>query len=65
MQNEQQTDEAVLKKQKEVRAYQPSIPLSQRLNKLKLNDQFAKFLNIYRKMEITIPFVEALAQTPH
>ena len=35
------------------------------LHKLKLDDQFAKFLNMFKKLEINIPFSEALAQIPH
>ena len=30
-----------------------------------MDDQFAKFLNMFNKIEINIPFVEALAQMPH
>ena len=30
-----------------------------------MDDQFAKFLNMFKKLEISIPFVEALAQMPH
>ena len=30
-----------------------------------MDDKFAKFLNMFKKIEINIPFVEALAQMPH
>ena len=30
-----------------------------------MGDQFAKFLNMFKKLEINIPFVKALAQMPH
>ena len=30
-----------------------------------MDDQFFKFLNIFKKIEGNIPFVEALAQRPH
>ena len=30
-----------------------------------MDDQFAKFLNMFKKLEINIPFAEALAQMPH
>ena len=29
------------------------------------NDQFSKFLNMFKKIEMNIPFAEALAQMPH
>ena len=30
-----------------------------------MDDQFSKFLNMFKKIEVNIPFVEALAQMPH
>ena len=60
VQQEQQTEEGELKKKKGVRAYKPPIPFPQRLYKSKLDDQFAKFLNMFKKLEIYIPFIEAL-----
>ena len=54
------------KVQKEdVRAYQPPIPFPQRLKQSKLDGQYAKFLNVFKKLEINISFAEALAQMPH
>ena len=53
------------KKKEEVRVYQPPIPFPQRLKQSKLDDQFAKFLNMFKKLEINIPFSEALAQMSH
>ena len=35
------------------------------MKKSKTDDQFAKFLNMFKKIEINIPFVEALTQMPH
>ena len=46
---------------KELKAYRPHIPFPQRLKLFKLDNQYAKFLNIFKKLEINIPFVEALA----
>ena len=63
-QSEMQT-ENTLQKKEEVRVYQPLIPFPQRMKQSKLDDQFAKFLNMFKKLEINIPFVEALAQMPH
>ena len=54
-----------MQKKEEVRAYQPLIPFPQRLKQSKLDNQFAKFLNMFKKLEINIPFTEGLAQMPH
>ena len=48
-----------------MRAYQPLIPFPQRLKQSKLDSQYAKFLNVFKNLEINIPFAEALAQMPH
>ena len=48
-----------------LRAYQPSVPFPQRLQQSKLDSQYAKFLIVFKKLEINIPFVEALVQMPH
>ena len=58
-------DETMQKKIEEVRVYRPPIPFPQRLKQSKLDDQFSKFLNMFKKVEINIPFVEALAKMPH
>lgn len=44
--------------------YNLLIPFLQRLQKHKLDGQFAKFLEIFKKLQINIPFVDALAQMP-
>ena len=43
----------------------PPVPFPQRLHKSKMDDQFSKFLNMFKKIEVNIPFAEALAQMPH
>ena len=48
-----------------VKAYNPPVPFPQRLQKAKLEEQFSKFLNMFKKIEINIPFSEALTQMPH
>ena len=58
------TKEEIVQKE-EMRAYQPPIPFPQRLKQSKLYNQFAKFLTMFKKLEINIPFAEALAQMPH
>ena len=65
VQTEISTDDTMQKKTGEVKSYQPSIPFPRRLKQSKLDDQFAKFLNIFKKPKINIPSVEALTQMPH
>ena len=48
-----------------VKTYNHPVPFPQRLQKAKLEEQFSKFLNILMKIEINIPFLEALTQMPH
>jgi len=40
--------------------YIPPLPFPQRMAKVKLNMQFGKFLDILKKLDINIPFTEAL-----
>ena len=42
----------------------PIIPYPQRLKKSKLEQQFSKFLDIFKKLYINISFMDALEQTP-
>ena len=52
-------------KQKEgVPAYTPTVPFPQRLQKAKREEQFSRFLDIFKKIEINIPFVEVINQMP-
>ena len=44
--------------------YVPSVPFPQRLVKAKLDKQFKKFLEVFKKLHINIPFADALAQMP-
>ena len=43
----------------------PHLPFSHRFKNTNLDGQFTKFLNIFKKLEVNIPFVEALAQMPN
>ena len=43
----------------------PSVPFPQRLQREKMEEQFSKFLDMFKKIEINIPFVKALAQIPN
>ena len=51
-------------KKEEVKAYNPPVSFPQRLHKVKLEEQFFRFLNMFKKIEINIPFFEALTQRP-
>ena len=65
VQTEQQIEKGNLKKKEEEQAYMPSIPFPQRLQKSKMVEKFSKFLNMFKKIDINIPFAETLAQMPH
>ena len=65
MQQEQPVEEGDLRKKEKVQACKPSVPFSQRLKKAKLEEKFSKFLNMFKKIEINIPFSEALTKMPH
>ena len=41
------------------------MPFPQRLQKARREEQFSKFLEIFKKIEINIPFLEAINQTPN
>ena len=45
--------------------YRPPLPFSQRLKQDKIDEQFIRFENMFKKLEINIPFAEALAQMPN
>ncbi|XP_052204069.1 uncharacterized protein LOC127809347 [Diospyros lotus] len=47
-----------------IKPYVPLIPFPQRLRKYKLDKQFEKFLEVFKKLHINIPFAEALSQMP-
>ena len=43
----------------------PHVPFPHRLQKSKIDDQFSKFLNMFKKIKVNIPFAEALTQMHH
>ncbi|KAH9671114.1 hypothetical protein KPL70_017227 [Citrus sinensis] len=47
-----------------VKAYIPPIPFLQRLRKNTIDKQFLKFLDVFKKLHINIPFADALEQMP-
>ncbi|KAK8925800.1 hypothetical protein KSP39_PZI018378 [Platanthera zijinensis] len=51
-------------KKKENPIIYPPPPFPQRLRKSKLDQQFQKFVEIFKKLQINIPFAEALEQMP-
>ena len=52
------------KKKEGVPAYTPAVPFPQRLHKSRREEQFSKFLDIFKKIEINIPFAELISQMP-
>ena len=59
------TEEGVLKRKEEVQAYNPQVPIHQRLQKAKLEEKYSIFLNMFKKIELNIPFLESLTKIPH
>lgn len=43
-----------------VNPYEPPIPFSQRLRKYRMEQQYKKFLEIFKKLHINITFIDAL-----
>ena len=52
------------KKKEGVPAYTHAVPFPQRLQKSRREEQFSKFLDIFKKIEINIPFAEVISQMP-
>ncbi|XP_050125739.1 uncharacterized protein LOC126603005 [Malus sylvestris] len=48
-----------------VKPYVPPIPFPQRLKKNMLDEKYFKFLEMFKKLEINIPFADALEQMPN
>ena len=46
-------------------SYTPPLPFPQKFRKTKLDAQFSKFLDMFKKLEINILFADALAQMPN
>ena len=65
MQTAQEIEKGNLKKKEEVQAYMPTVPFPLRLQKSKMEELFSRFLEMFKKIEINIPFAEALAQMPN
>ncbi|XP_048227297.1 uncharacterized protein LOC125369328 [Ricinus communis] len=52
------------RKKSPLREYQPPIPYPARLKQEKVDQQFIKFLDLFKKLRINLPFVEAISQMP-
>ena len=62
MQTEQPGVTCEQKEKENIQAYTSVVPFPQRLHKAKMEEQFSKFFEIFKKIEINIPFVEAITQ---
>jgi len=47
-----------------VYSYRLRVPLPQRLAKAKLGDKFRKFVEVLKKLKISIPFLDAISEMP-
>ena len=56
MQQEQKMERENIGKKEEVKVYKPQVPFPQRIQKEKIEQQFSRFLNMFKKIEINIPF---------
>ena len=65
VQTEQLGENCEQKQKEKVQAYTLAIPFPQRLQKSKKDEQFSKFLEIFKKIEINILFVDAITQMPN
>ena len=59
---EQQQEEEISKKK--AKNSMPTVPFPQRLQKSKIEEQFARFLKTFQKLEISMPFTEVVTQMP-
>ena len=65
VQTEQQVEKGKLKKKEEEQAYMPFVPFPQRLQKEKMEEQFTRFFDVFKKIEINLSFSKALTQMPN
>ena len=65
IQTEQPEGSSEQKQKERVPAYTPTVPFFQRHQKAKREEQFSKFLDIFKKIEINIPFAEVINQMPN
>ena len=65
IQTEQPEGSSEQKQKERIPAYTPTVSFPQRLQKAKREEQFSRFLDIFKKIEINIPFVEVINQMPN
>ena len=65
IQTEQPKGSSEQKQKKKVPAYTPTVSFPQRLQKEKREEQFSRFLDIFKKIGINIPFAEVINQLPN
>ena len=58
------TEKSIPKQNDGVKQVYPPLPYLKRPQKQRLDKQFATFLEVFKKLQINIPFVEALEQIP-
>ena len=49
---------------KDIQGSRPAVPFPQRLQKSKIEEQFARFLKTFQKLDISMPFTEVVTQIP-
>ena len=62
IQTEQPEGSSEHKQKERIPAYIPIVSFPQRLQKAKREEQFSRFLDIFKKIEINIPFAEVINQ---
>ena len=65
IQTEQPEGSSEQKHKERILTYTPIVPFPQRLQKAKREEQFSRFLDIFKKIEINIPFTEVINQMPN
>ena len=61
----EQPEKSCEQKHKEkIKAYTPAVPFPQMIQKAMKEEKFSKFLEIFKNIEISIPFAESIIQMP-
>ncbi|XP_027364550.1 uncharacterized protein LOC113871650 [Abrus precatorius] len=64
VEEEDKCQEEIVEKPPVVKEFIPPLPYPARLKKDKDDEQFGKFLSLFRQLHINLPFIDALAQMP-
>ncbi|KAK1429674.1 hypothetical protein QVD17_11888 [Tagetes erecta] len=64
VQTTRRVPESTAQVKKSLKEYKPEIPYPGRLKKEKMEQQYGKFLDLFKQLHINLPFVEALSQMP-